>query len=587
MKRLIITFLFLSSFFNHGYSQDKEYEIPDINVQVEILESGIVRIIEHRTYLFEGSFSWADYRLPKNGFSEIQNIRVSENDDGFINENNENAGTFSVSENDDSIIIAWHFDAENENRTFSVSYELTDALSIGPDWTEFFWNYIASGREKPTENLNINISLPEKISEDSLYAWTRPPSLEVDSDKNTDSFSISAKDLSTDQSLQVRSVFPTRIFDESQISITDSDLTLEWIQNDEQAYISEQQQIQERNEYYNSITPEVTILICVISLAVFILLYRKYGTRFPTGTISDRETILIPDSTPPAIVGQLMTHGYPSGRHLAATIFDLARRGWFTIDEGKKEKNGFFSSDETQFRIKKFDPQPEKSLPLWEKMIVDHINQQIDEGIDRFDKVFKEGDFDMSTWFNEWKEELKKVFDEKNWIDKESTKGVVLNIILQIILLVISVVLIVLGSADVAFIALICTGLMTGASAVIKRRTREGKEKYKRWKAYRNGLKNADKRTIRMEMMDRHFIYAVALSLSAKQIEKVVKKAEHGDEIIFAWIVLMSGSNHTPASVASTVTTLVATSTSTFSGTSGGVGASAGAAGGGASGGAG
>ncbi len=573
--------------FSVGVSQDKEYEIPDIQVDVQILEDGTVRIAEHRTYQFQGSFSWADYRLPKKGFTEIQNIQVSEDDDAFINENSEETATFSVSESDDSIIVTWYYDAENEERTFTINYELTDALSIGPDWTEFFWNYIASGREKATQNLNIDISLPKQISEDSLYAWTRPPSLEVDSNLNSGSFSISAEDLSTNQSLEVRSVFPTRVFDRSVISITDPNLTLEWIQHDEQAYIAEQQRIQERYAYFRSITPIVTILICVVSLAAFTLLYLKYGTRFSTGTISDRDTILIPDSTPPAIIGQLMASGITTGRHLAATMFDLARRGWFSIKEEKKEKEGFFSSEGTQFRIQKTDPQPEKSLPIWEKMIVDHLNQQIDDGVDLLNEVFKEGDFDMSKWFSEWKKEVKKVFDEKNWIDQKSTYGVIFNIIAQVILIVISVLLLVYGFSELAFIGLIFSALMLGASAVIKRRTREGQEIYKRWKAYRDGLKKADKRTIRMEMMDRHFIYAMALSLSEKQIETIVKQADDSDQAIFVWIILMSGSDHTPASVASTVTTLASTSTSTFSGTSGGAGASAGAAGGGASGGAG
>lgn len=573
--------------FDLGYSQDKEYEIPDINIEVEILEDGIVRISEQRTYQYRSSFSWADYHLPKKGFAEIQNVRVSENGNAFINENSEKTGTFSVSENDDSIVVTWYYDAENEERTFTINYELTDALSIGPEWTEFFWNYIASDRKKSTENLNIDISLPERISEDSLYAWTRPPSLEVNSNLNSGSFSISAEDLSTDQSLQVRSVFPTRIFDSSTISITDPDLTLEWIQDDEQAYIAEQQRIQEQKAYYRSITLEVTILICVISLAVFILLYRKYGTRFSTGTISDRDTILIPDSTPPAIIGQLMANGSATGRHLVATLFDLARRGWFTIHEEEKEEEGFFSSESTQFRIKKTDPQPEESIPTWEKMIVDHLNQQIDDEIDLLREIFKESDFDMSTWFSEWKKELKQVFDEKNWIDQKSMYGVVFNVIAQIILVVASVVLLVYGFSEMALIGLIFSALMLVSSVAIKRRTREGEETYKRWKAYRDGLKNADKRTIRMEMMDRHFIYAMALSLSEKQIENVVKQAADSDQVIFAWIVLMSGSNHTPATVASTVTTLASTSTSTFSGTSGGGGASAGAAGGGASGGAG
>jgi uncharacterized membrane protein len=588
MKKLLGTILFTFLIINLSYSQDKNYQIPDIKVDVEILDNGIVRISEHRTYQFQGSFSWADYRLPKSGFTEIRNIQVSDQDDSFINENSEEAGTFSVSESHNSITVTWYYNASDTIRTFTINYELTDALSVGPNWTEFFWNYIASGREKPTENFDVQIRLPQNISPDSLYSWTRSESTQIENNQSSGRFSISANNLSTDQSLEVRSVFPTQVFDEGSISITDPDLTLQWIQNDEQAYIAEQQRIEERNEYYQSITPDVTVLICIVSIAVFFLLYRRYGKRYQTGTISDRDTVMIPDSTPPAIIGPLFGIGTPSGNHLAATIFDLARRGWFTIHEEKKEKEGFFSPEKTYFRIKKSEPQPDTSLPLWEQMIVDHINQQIDRGVNRFDKLFKDGDdFKMSEWFSDWKKEVKKVYDEKNWQDQNSMRGVYINFLVQFLLVVFSFVLMVNGSTGIALIGLIFTSLMSVASLAIKRRTREGEETYKRWKAYRDGLKNADKRTIRMEMMDRHYVYAIALSLSGSRIENLVKQSDGSDAVIFTWIVLMAGSDHTPASVATTVSTLAASGTSTFSAASGGVGATAGTAGGGASGGAG
>ncbi|WP_234572124.1 DUF2207 domain-containing protein [Rhodohalobacter sp. 614A] len=587
LKKIVFLIFLLLLLFENGFPQDKSYEIPDIQVDVAIQQNGIVHIDEHRTYQFMGSFSWADYRLPKNGFSEIRNIQVFEGDSSFINTNNEQPGTFSVSEDGNDVVIKWFYQALDDNRTFTLSYDLADAVSVGPDWTEFFWNYIASGREKSTENLDINIQFPHAVSTDSLYVWLRTDAEKTKINKTPGVLTITAEDLTRHQSLQVRTAFPTSIFDMNSVTVTDPNLSLEWIQNDEAAYVQKKEQQAERQAYFDSITLEITILICALSIAVFILLYKKYGTRFPTRTISDRETILIPDSTPPAIIGKLMGNNITSGQHLVATIFDLARRGWFTIEEEKIEKDGFFSSESTEFRVRKVEPQPEDSLPTWEKMIVDHLNNQIENGYDKFDELFKEGEFKMSKWFPEWKKEVKAVYDEKNWIDKGSKKGVLLNIVAQAILIISSVALLILSENEFALIGMFVSALFMVGSFGIQRRTKEGQEMYKRWKAYRDGLKNADKRTIRMEMLDRHFIYAMALSLSQHHIETVVKSADDNDVVIFTWIILMQGSSHTPSSVAATVSTLASTSTSTFSSAGGGVGASAGAAGGGASGGAG
>lgn len=587
MKKILFACLLSLFFFDGGIAQSKDYQIPDINIEVQITEDGVVRITEQRTYQFRGSFSWADYRLPKRGFAEMRDIQVAEQNSSFLNENTEEPGTFTVSESDDDIVIKWHYNASDTTRIFAISYELTDALSVGPNWTEFFWNYVAAGREKSTANLDITILLSETVSADFLYAWPRGAVEQVDIQQNPGSYKILADAVPRSQSVQIRTLFPTSVFDMNSVSVTDPGLTLESVQEDEEDFREEQAAQAERKAFYSSITQEVTILICLISIGIFLLLYRKYGQRYPTGTISDRETVLIPSSIPPAIIGRLMVSNSTTGQHLVASLFDLARRGWFTIHEEEKEKKGFFTSDKNQFRIEQTDDSPDEELPDWERMVVDFVNEQIESGHVYFDKLFKANSSKMSKWFSKWKKEVNKIFKQKNWVDKQSYKGMFINLVLQIFLLAASIVIMILGNPEFAFIGMIVSLIMMIASFAIIRRTREGEETYKRWKAYRRGLKNADKRTLRMEMLDRHFIYALAFHLSEKQIKTVVESVADPDRQVFHWIVLIGGSSHTPASVASSLSTLAASGTSSVSSVSGGAGASAGAAGGGASGGAG
>ena len=112
----------LSILITFGQASAKEYEIPNIKVEVSINEDGTVRITEHLTYVFDGSFSWAEYELPKEGYSAIKNIQVSENGQSFINENSETAGTFSIAKNENAVKIRWYYQAVDENRTFTISY---------------------------------------------------------------------------------------------------------------------------------------------------------------------------------------------------------------------------------------------------------------------------------------------------------------------------------------------------------------------------------------------------------------------------------------------------------------------------------
>jgi uncharacterized membrane protein len=561
-----------------------DYSLPDIRIDIEITPLGVVHIAEHRTYYFEGSFSWADYRLPKKGFTEIQNIRVLENGEPYINDNSESPGTFSVSENDRDLIIKWHYRAEDESRTFTVSYELTEVLSVGPDFTEFFWNYLGAGRDKNTDVLDISISFPDGISTDSLHVWSRgfePVSI----DHVNSGLYVSAEMIPRDQSIQIRSLFPASVLDQLMVPINTPELTLEQVIQEEETVARERQEQRERDELYASITPTLTLLICLISFAVFILLYHRYGKRHTSGSVSTRETIMIPGRIKPAIIGRLMMQRHTSIQHVSATLFDLARRGWFTIHEVKKEKS-WFSSDENEFRIKYTDPIPDDSLEDWEKDLFEFIKRRIISGHDTLEKLFKSSDSSVSGWFSSWKKDIKAVFDKMEWIDKNSYKGVYLNIAIQFILLISSITLALLGTAlAIAGVVIVC--MMMAGSFLIIRRTQTGEEVYQRWKAYINGLKNADKRTIRMDMLDRHFIYATAFHLSENQIKKVIESAEDQNIILFPWIYLMAGSTHTPASVAGSMAKLPASGSSSFSGTSGGTGATMGSAGGGATGGAG
>jgi len=84
--------------------------------------------------------------------------------------------------------------------------------------------------------------------------------------------------------------------------------------------------------------------------------------------------------------------------------------------------------------------------------------------------------------------------------------------------------------------------------------------------------------------MGRHFVYAIALGLTKKQLEKRLADVTE-ESPIFLWVVPAAGI-HGTADIASGLSTLASSGTSSFSGVSGVGGASAGSAGGGAGGGA-
>lgn len=592
MYRIIsycVALIFISSFLPVSLLFANSYSIPDIHVEVTATENGTLLITEERTYEFDGDFSWADYRISKEGFSDIRNISVSEGDSSYINLNTEEAGTFSVSESNNAVVIKWNYSASDTVRTFAVSYELAGAVAIGPEWTSLFRNFLASGREKSTSEFTLNISLPETVSSDSLYTWLRDKAKDFHVSKQNRSVEFSGSDISRQDAAIIRIVFPTSVFDENQVQVTHPNLTLTIISELEEEYQQQQQEKADREAYYAEITPAVTIILSLTGLLIFIVLYRKYGTRHSTGQIASRETLVIPGLQPPALIGKLLLSSQTTSNHLVATIFDLARRGWLKIQEEEKDKedNGWFSEEKSGFKVFTPDSSPDDTLSDYEKMTIDFMYAQVTSGTDTFEEIFSSKDSSAAKWYSKWTKEVKKAFDDQDWIDKESYRGMIANLIFQFLLLCLSFVMVIVGS-PVAFIAVIITVALLIASFAIIRRTPVGEEVFQRWKNYRDGLKNADERTIRMEYLDRHFIFATALHLSKKQIQTILEAPQASNADLIPWIILTQGSSTSPAAMASSFSTLAATGSTSFAGTTGaGTGASVTSAGGGVSGGAG
>ncbi len=565
----------------------KEYSIPELQIEVSINPDGTVTITEHRTYVFDGDFSWANYELPKSGFSAIRNIQVSENGTHFVNLNSEEPGTFLVEESSRSYNIKWFYEAEDEERVFSISYTLEGAVVIGPEWSEFFWNYAAAGREKSTEDLTILFQLPEAVSDSNLHSWVREPAWEIESVPFDKGLQFTGADISRNQAVVIRTVFPTSVFDASRTGITNPAFSLSWARNDEANY--REQQIAEAEERERMMTYgiELAVVLAGLSILCFVYFYRKYGSRHQIN-LSSNESLMIPGKQQPAAIGWLLMHRTITGGHVTATLLDLARRGYFVITEAEPEEDeSWFSNpngDHT-FIITETDKEPDSSLTEWEISLLNFVKERISEGHSDIKKMFKFTESEVSKWFYSWKSDLKSYAKKQEWIDRDSFKGAWLNFGLQMVLMLAALAGIfilhpVVGLA--AIVVFICSVL----SLVIIRRTPKGEELYRSWSNYQQALRNAKDYSIPDHHLGRHFIYSIAFGLSKKNIEQLF---EHNPAAVttITWMIIMPGSDGTPANIATSFSNLAATGTISSGGGVSGGGASAGSAGGGASGGAG
>ncbi|MEL7834943.1 DUF2207 domain-containing protein [Fodinibius sp. Rm-B-1B1-1] len=585
------TFLLSALLFTVGLTEPsaKSYEIPEIHIEVSINKDGTVLITEHLTYDFDGSFSWAQYQLPKQGFTGIRNIKVSENGTVYLNKNNEEKGTFSVSESDEYIRLKWHFIAEDERRTFTVSYTLEGALTIGPKWSQFFWNYLSDERDKSTKKLNISINYPEAVPSDSLFGWTRRPLGRMDLQKEQGRVKISGKSIDDNDFAKVRALFPTSILTNPEITVPD--FTLSQVRSEELAYDQKIAERNERKQYWDQTGEVINYVILLLALIIFYVLYQKYGKRYSTSHLSSTETIVTPSRERPAAVGWLLNGRHIVSVHLISTVLDLARRGYFKIRE-RKPKEGMLEDDDPTFLVERTGQSLQDDLLDWEQDTIQFIEKRLDEDIQQLHKIFKGSNSEVSGWFSKWKNKFKTYCFNQNWIDLTSYNGAYWNLGIQLLLFSIVVGLIFYIGTDIFsalspsfvfswFGALITTFVLAILSLIIIRPTQKGEEIKHQWNNYKKGLKNAEEHHISSDKLDKHFIYALAFGLGKDKIEKIF--TSHTDTMpVIAWMVFNTNTT-SPAAVANTFSTLSATGAASAPGTSGGAGASASAAGGGAS----
>ncbi|MGM0546302.1 MAG: DUF2207 family protein, partial [Bacteroidota bacterium] len=382
-----------------------------------------------------------------------------------------------------------------------------------------------------------------------------------------------------DEFAKVRAVFPTAVLNSSQISTTDENFSLDQAKKEEQAYQEKRDQQIERQDYLSNLWETLSYIIILLSVGGFYILYQKYGKRHSTSRFSSTETIMTPGQIRPAAIGWLLQGRNITSNLLMATVLDLARNGYFIIQEEPSEE-GFLSDDKPTFSIERTEKQLDEELQEWEQQIITFVEQRLQDGHQKLHNIFKGTNSEVSSWFGRWKNNFKEYAFGQNWIDKQSYTGCYWNIGLQSLLFIASFPALIYAGL-VGMIPLFISLFALIFSFLIIRRTPEGEEVYHQWSNYKEGLKNAKEHSISSDKLDKHFIYGLAFGFGEEDLENII--ATNADAVpVIAWIVFSSNTNSV-ASVASSFSTLGATGATSFPGTSGGAGASASAAGGGAS----
>ncbi|HEX6262565.1 MAG TPA: DUF2207 domain-containing protein [Actinomycetota bacterium] len=136
----------------------KSYRFPEVRIEASVLHDGTIELQERRTFEFDGSFSTGFFTVEPAGtpYARAEGFRVEE--DGVEIPTTVTTGAGG------SLRAEWSFRAEDERRTFDISYRIRCAVLVYDDAAHLLWQFVGTGWEVPTDHVLVRVRLPGRAT---------------------------------------------------------------------------------------------------------------------------------------------------------------------------------------------------------------------------------------------------------------------------------------------------------------------------------------------------------------------------------------------------------------------------------------
>ncbi len=579
----------------------KYYEFSRVEIVAQPKTDGAMRVMEKRTFDFDGEFSFAYRSFPKSDSITFSNVKISENGTAYEQAKTKSPGAFIREETKDEIRYTWYYKAEDEQRTFTIEYVVDGVIKRYADAAVLHYSFISSEWDKPTAVARIQVNTPGNIDAPSTRAWLHGPlwgELEVKSDGT---LVATCENVPKNSFLDIRALYDPALFPnlpQSSDYVRQSIMASE-AQAAEQANLQREEMLQKQQiQQERAATAEWLFpLAAVLGVLIWIYLYRRYGIRPQVSSAPSRRSD-VPTDVHPALLDYLLYQSI-TGNAVVSTFLHLCRKGILNLKETREIRTRFGKDKEkpmyTWHLNREKWRQQRESLYKFENDLLDHvfnIKARRSDAI-TFDEMEKNKD-QFLDFFNEWQNDVAQAAKEENWYDRQSYKGLYFGLGLASVFLLLGI--------GAAFFVGLWSLVLFGASLVlfilaafIPHRTRQGRELLNHLKAVQRYLKKSGyektSETDYLEHLDDYVEYGPALRLSASKYTDMIKRVPTEQiAVILPWYILgATGTGRptfSPDSFGNSFSSMIEATTASMSSTAGlSGGATSGAAGAGSGGG--
>jgi len=560
----------------------KSFVFARVAIDATVASDGSLRIVEARTYRFDGSFSWASYRLRLTGASGIRHIGVADERRAYVPGNLIGPGVYQVRREGNETEIIWGFRASNESRTFTISYVLDDVVTVYADVAELYWKFIGTGWDRPSEDVRIHVKLPGHLAAGEIRAWGHGP-LHGTVWPVPGGAVLAVRHLPASTMVEGRIVFPRSVVPLARRRTAET--ALPRILGEEGAWAAQAN----RRRQMARVAQGAMVAFPAAVLALWFVVYLRYG-REPNPSVPEGYYRELPGRYAPAVLGVLWRFGSVQPADFVATILDLARRGYLRIETAVGEGFLGLGRDEryTLTRTDKVGGLTAFESEALELLFGSGREARGPVTVSRRRGLPDEVKRRVGRRFASWASAVRKAADREKFFDKTSMTisgaSLVAGILVLFVGLWASIALQAL--AGIAATAVAGLTLILGHGA-LRRRSRQGADDLRRWQGFRQFLLDFSEmpraELPSLALWEHYLVYAVPLGVADRVIRQLGKiyPAEDlaGSPGLSVWTA--SSDRGSPLASLSGFTTALAAATSSASSASGGGGGFSGGGGGG------
>ena len=325
------------------------------DVDVKIQTDGTFIVTETQAIQFGSQSYHKGFAVIPQSRGSISNVTVWEGDQRYTESHSNQPYTFETSTNDNGDLeIVWYFPyTSNSTHTYDLQYTVRDGLLYYPDrgYDRLQWKAIPTDHDYPIAGSTVTVRTPPGATVQLVGAASGDPATATTGSDQLSAIFESTRALAPGQGIEVRVDFQHGVVAGTAPS---------W------------QFVYDLKDRYGALITAISLFLgALIAIGGSLLVFLRWYTagRDPQVGLAAQYAAEPPSDLPPGVVGTLMDERADM-QDIIATLIDLARRGFITMEE--QQTPGFMGIGATRDFIFRRVPNANTStLRDYERMVLD------------------------------------------------------------------------------------------------------------------------------------------------------------------------------------------------------------------------